>query len=147
MREGEQTFHVNSISLAADAKQVNEVPLVVVKHLQERSIDLKEIMVDAFKRELRQDTTVDEFIDFLRLLLLEGFLFLKVSYFQPLKSGQSPYILSIFSLSSLLRASSNYCFLIAMLPMLILIHFSLNFLQLEYLITNGEGIWAPGPFT
>jgi len=77
LREGEQTFHVNSISLAADAKQINEVPLVVVEHLQERSIDLKEIMVDAFKRELRQDTTVDEFIDFLRLLLLEGFLFLK----------------------------------------------------------------------
>ena len=70
LRETEQTFHVNSISLAADAKQINEVPLVIVEYLQERSIDLKEIMVDAFKRELRQDTTVDEFIDFLRLLLL-----------------------------------------------------------------------------
>ena len=70
LRKAEQTFHVNSISLAADAKQINEVPLVIVEYLQERSIDLKEIMVDAFKRELRQDTTVDEFIDFLRLLLL-----------------------------------------------------------------------------
>ena len=70
LRETEQTFHVNSISLAADAKQINEVPLVIVEYLQERSIDLKEIMVDAFKRELRQDTTVDELIDFLRLLLL-----------------------------------------------------------------------------
>jgi hypothetical protein len=56
--------------LAVDAKQINEVPLVIVENLQERSIDLKEIMVDAFKRELRQDTTVDELIDFLRLLLL-----------------------------------------------------------------------------
>ncbi len=70
LRETEQTFHVNSISLAVDAKQINEVPLVIVENLQERSIDLKEIMVDAFKRELRQDTTVDELIDFLRLLLL-----------------------------------------------------------------------------